>query len=284
MLLDSALEYARKGWYVFPCREYRGDPWIDERGVHRICFEKSPYMKGGFKEATTSEFQIISWWKKWPRACIGVSCEHSNLFVVDVDTKNNKNGINNYMQLGISDAGCLHSITPSSGLHFVWSGIGRTKTNVYQGIDTRGKGGYFIAPPSEILQPETKGKYRAIDDWSRTPEIISEKVLRQLNALREYNHPKRTYDLSNYSAEENFTKAKEALESLQDFRRDNYEDWVNIGMSLYALGDAGLALWDEWSSKSKKYKKGDCEMKWETFEPSEITLGSLLYWAKQDGK
>jgi putative DNA primase/helicase len=47
----------------------------------------------------------------------------------------------------------------------------------------------------------------------------------------------------------------------------NYEEWVVVGMSLkHALGEAGLALWDYWSSKGAKYPGSDAlQAKWASF-------------------
>lgn len=47
-----------------------------------------------------------------------------------------------------------------------------------------------------------------------------------------------------------------------------HDDWVVIGMALkHALGDAGLALWDYWSSKGAKYPGGDAlRTKWASFK------------------
>jgi P4 family phage/plasmid primase-like protien len=77
--------------------------------------------------------------------------------------------------------------------------------------------------------------------------------------------------------------AARALEQLADWRCNDYQAWIEVGMALSELGDVGLALWDTWSRKSKKYSPGVCQEKWGTFEPGNgITLASLYRWAKQD--
>jgi hypothetical protein len=63
-----------------------------------------------------------------------------------------------------------------------------------------------------------------------------------------------------------------------------YNDWVAIGMSLRELGDDGLAIWCEWSSRGRKYVPGECETKWESFSPDGgRTLGTLFHKAKEAG-
>lgn len=47
----------------------------------------------------------------------------------------------------------------------------------------------------------------------------------------------------------------------------DYTEWVTVGMALKAaLGDAGLRIWDDWSSTdAARYNDGECERKWRTF-------------------
>jgi hypothetical protein len=47
-----------------------------------------------------------------------------------------------------------------------------------------------------------------------------------------------------------------------------YDDWLQVGMALYAeLGTAGFAAWDAWSSRGQKYQgAGSLETHWRSFE------------------
>lgn len=63
-----------------------------------------------------------------------------------------------------------------------------------------------------------------------------------------------------------------------------YEEWLRIGMAVHhGLGSRGFALWDEWSSRGSKYQKGECSERWETFQRSGITLGTLFHAANELG-
>ncbi|WP_197688431.1 bifunctional DNA primase/polymerase [Bradyrhizobium lablabi] len=53
---EYALDYARRGWHVFPCKPSN----------------KAPYIAGGLNRATTDPDVIAEWWGQWPHAMIGV--------------------------------------------------------------------------------------------------------------------------------------------------------------------------------------------------------------------
>jgi hypothetical protein len=82
-------------------------------------------------------------------------------------------------------------------------------------------------------------------------------------------------------------QARSALAHLGAAYRDDYDAWLRVGMALRPLGDAGLALWHEWSSSSPKYEPDALDAKWEGFSagggPGQIGLGSLFHWARAAG-
>jgi hypothetical protein len=85
------------------------------------------------------------------------------------------------------------------------------------------------------------------------------------------------------------SKAAAALAQLSTARRDEYTGWLQVGMALRELGDAGLQLWQWWAEASQKYNVGDCQDKWPTFRigtpgGTEITLASLYRYADEDGE
>jgi hypothetical protein len=85
------------------------------------------------------------------------------------------------------------------------------------------------------------------------------------------------------------SKAAAALARLRVERRDEYTGWLQVGMALRELGDAGLQLWQWWSEASPKYKVGECAEKWPTFRigtpgGNDITLASLYRYADEDGE
>ncbi len=137
VLLTAALDYAGRGWHVFPC--------------HR---DKTPATMHGVKDATTDPDRIRRWWTGQPNASIGVACGPAGLVVIDVDVE--KGGFASWQRLkaahGIDD-GTLTSITGGGGRHLLYrapAGFrGRNSAGkLGPGVDVRADGGYIIAPPS----------------------------------------------------------------------------------------------------------------------------------------
>ena len=144
VLLEAALEYARRGWPVFPC--HATGPKA-----------KSPLIARGLLAATTDPQQIIAWWTQWPNASIGrpmgADTQH---WTLDIDVHGGAQGP---QSLAIWESqhhplpATLSVTTASGGRHllFQWPEDGRdvpSRVNVAPGIDVRGRGGYVIAPPS----------------------------------------------------------------------------------------------------------------------------------------
>lgn len=137
--LSLALQYASKGWHVFPIREGTTN---------------KPRVKWG-SDATTDEKVIKGWWKAWPKDNIGIATGPSGLTVVDVDMKHGKNGQETLDELELDYGRLPHTLsaqTPSGGRHLYFAGEARTTVEqVGSGVDTRGSGGaggYVLAPGS----------------------------------------------------------------------------------------------------------------------------------------
>lgn len=76
---------------------------------------------------------------------------------------------------------------------------------------------------------------------------------------------------------------REQLSRLGNWRSDDYDEWVRVGMALSQLGDHGLQLWHQFSARSGKYNPIDLDRKWHSFKPGNgITIASLSYWANED--
>jgi hypothetical protein len=64
---------------------------------------------------------------------------------------------------------------------------------------------------------------------------------------------------------------------------DDYYVWFRIGAAIHdALGDAGYAVFDEWSRESSKYEPRECARKWREFAKiSSIRVETIFWYADQ---
>jgi P4 family phage/plasmid primase-like protien len=83
-------------------------------------------------------------------------------------------------------------------------------------------------------------------------------------------------------------KAREFLKLIKSERADNYDDWLDIGITLYCIGDGcseALDMWLDFSKKTSKinyYSEKYCVYTWNHFENRGKGIGSLANYAKQD--
>lgn len=91
----------------------------------------------------------MQWVKAWPNANVGiVTGAVSNLLILDVD---GLEGINSMKDLDLPDA---PTVVTARGLHYYFKfpqalhNASTTRAGLFPGIDTRGRGGFIVAPPS----------------------------------------------------------------------------------------------------------------------------------------
>lgn len=152
-LRDAAIDYAGRGWPVFPL----------------IPRDKKPIPSDGFRSATTDPRQIDQWWRWRPDANIGIPTGH--LFdVLDVDGPVAVEFLNEYWQaLGVTYSHRGPVSLTGKGWHFLFAPTGKGNRANMLGdkehehppapaecdhprcqsrLDYRGRGGYIVAPPS----------------------------------------------------------------------------------------------------------------------------------------
>lgn len=134
-----AKNWAQMGLPVFPCG-----------------FDKKPLTPHGFKDATADLDAVTKFWRRNPKALVGIPTGAvSGLFVVDLDTDPETGeaiGEASLAALGLSYLiGTVPTVaTPSGGRHLYFRDcdLGNTTNKLGPKIDTRGNGGYIIAPGS----------------------------------------------------------------------------------------------------------------------------------------
>lgn len=170
---DAAIDYARAGLRVFPLAEGSKVPGRTcSRNRDAKAEGREPTCRGecgedghGYLDATTDEARIRSWWREHPEGNIGIATG-DGLLAVDLDVKAPPGGgltgpdavARLEAQIGKLPP-TLTARSASGGLHLYYTvPPGRRFGNrarvrvdgVSSGLDTRGDGGYIVAPPSRL--------------------------------------------------------------------------------------------------------------------------------------
>jgi hypothetical protein len=154
---QAALAAARRGWHVFPCHPE----------------SKRPATKQWEQQATIDEQQIHQCWPDYSRKNVGIATGPSGLLIVDLDQPKNPadlapepwcgrgctTGADVLAWLATEQATSVpHTATvttPSGGRHLYFRQppvleLGNSAGRLGWKIDTRGHGGYVLAPGSII--------------------------------------------------------------------------------------------------------------------------------------
>ena len=161
--LDTALDLASRGFYVFPLKPR--DKW--------------PIVAGGFKAATRDPEQIALWWKRNPDANIGIACEASRLCVMDCD-----HGLTCYEDFvawrdrnGLPPTYTVRSgRRPEFGVQMVYKGPITSTRWALDGCtgDIKSIGGLVVAPPS--IHPDSGEAYAILENLpiAPTPDVVKQ--------------------------------------------------------------------------------------------------------------
>jgi Bifunctional DNA primase/polymerase, N-terminal len=175
-LLHAALDYAARGIPVLPvhCPILRpgretacscGDVSCGSIGKH-------PITAHGLNDASTNREQLEWWWRRFPRANIGLATGHV-FDVLDVDGHVGERSVNQVLA-------AEHAVGPPPGpvvrtgrggwhLYMAPTGLGNPKPRGLEKVDWRGRGGYVVAPPSRHA---TGRRYRWVRDLDTPiPEV-----------------------------------------------------------------------------------------------------------------
>lgn len=140
-MIEYALHYAKKGYYVFPLAPNSKMPLIPKERGGRGCHD-----------ATKDLTQIEAWWNIEPAANIGIATGHDGLLVIDVDPRKTSEWLKSLNSLHLPET--LTIRTPSGGFHhYLYAELSKAITigvNLLPGIDWRCNGGYVVAAGSSI--------------------------------------------------------------------------------------------------------------------------------------
>lgn len=157
--LGLALKLIELGWRIFPCKPDKKPYW------HEVD------LPNGKDNATLDIAQVRAWWNRWPEALIGIYCEKSGFFAIDIDNKDGRNGNQAWTELVETYGGSQPimagpvQITPSGGYHILFKlpqGVKVTNNanKLGPGLDLRSNG--YIC---------TGGKYAWLESFPYTLPI-----------------------------------------------------------------------------------------------------------------
>jgi hypothetical protein len=143
MIHRAALKIAGKGKPVFPCKPNKS-PYYEKNALEHGCLD-----------ATTDPRKITAWWTRWPGANVGIPTgKASGVFVLDLDTY--KPGAMTVAEFEEKYGTIPHTATVRTGrgglqFYFIYPDgeeIRSSSGGLGPHVDTRGEGGYALAPPS----------------------------------------------------------------------------------------------------------------------------------------
>jgi hypothetical protein len=144
---------------VFPCR----------------VADKGPLTLHGFKDASSDPAVIRDWWRRWPKALIGVPAG-VKFVVLDLDLQHVE--AQQWRWQAKLPVTRTHA-TRSGGRHLLFAPdkrVRNTASRLARGVDTRGAGGYIIWWPACGLQVLHGGALATVPDWilaKLQPEPVS---------------------------------------------------------------------------------------------------------------
>ena len=293
-VLKWALEYAEKGWFVFPIHS------VDENGrcscLNPECPDpgKHPKTTNG-QESATIDSNIIRHWfsEEAPLSNIGIATgANSSITVIDLDV-GKKDGTETWAALNTDqiEPETLVSLTGSGGYHlvFIYNSAIPTKTDCLgPGIDVRNDGGYIIAPPSI----HKSGRNYRWDNWGAKIASIPAHLIP--SNIKNYKNKVKTINRNKFTIEQ----IKKMLKYVSS---DNRDMWRNVGIILgreYERSDEAWQIYVDWSStwNGSKGPKHDSIMKEAFYELSKInsdkklTIATILKealtngWIPDDGR
>ena len=305
--LDCALDYAQKGFYVFPCHRVLRDKQCSCKAKNCKRIGKHPTTRNGVLDATTDADQIQRWWGAMPNANIGIATgdelrDGGLLIVVDVDTdtQKGKQGAASLAAL-VAEHGelpdTLMQQTGSGGTHHFFRTSKPYKNDstgrIGKDIDCRCVSGYVVVPPSNHY---SGGRYEwlndepiaAIPDWlvanlvvdGEEPKKGKGKKSGKVDVTADAGE---TFEEEDTKQHEKLTRM-ELVKVLKSVPGDDRDTWWKVGAALKTeLGDDGFEVWDEWSQASDKYDAKIQQVQWRSFKPGELSVGTIIHFAKENG-
>lgn len=268
--LEHAEYLARRGFYIFRLAEN----------------SKFPVAGIPWRDVSTRDIEKIrSWWRcpvtGWEQDFnIGIDTGKSGLYVIDVDTKEGKVGARSFAQLDMIHGfpATVTVTTASGGKHHYYTGAGlrNTTSKLAQDIDTRGEGGFVVAPGSVI-----DGKTYIEETELVTPVPLPGWIAEQLAAYKSTAPQQREKIMSNDNPDD-ITRAKqwlltEAQHAIQGAGGDNMTFATAAKLREFGVSEQTALdlMLDHWND--------DCSPPWEPEDLQRKVENAYKFAAKPQG-
>jgi hypothetical protein len=255
-LLEAALEYARRGWYVLPVKP-DGTTRPDGRP------DKGPLTKlvpNGKTDATTDPATIRKWWRQEPNANIGVNLAASGLVAADVDSYKLDCAWHELVQ-GREIPATLEQSTPSGGRHYIFKA--QPGVNHH---NTKPAGLEIIHDGYVLLEPSRAGgkpyRIECDDDPAPAPDWLP----------RRPDKPAKPGNASDLTFEV-LEDVWDCLAAIPNDRLD-WDFFANVAGAVYnATGgdDIGRVAFEAWCRKCPDNNPAETAKKWREAAQSPFT-------------
>lgn len=281
LVLDAALQYAGRGWHVFPARfKLVGDKW------QKLSWKSAKTSNGQRWGATADPDEIRRDFASASRSAIGIPTgAASGFFVVEADTLegHDVDGIASLRKLETNNdplPATLIAASPSGSLHHYFKyptdvAIKNSTGKLAPGVDVKGDGGMVIAPPSK--RPG-KGMYQWLNQLplAEAPAWLLERISGDENAT----DAQQDGNGRGLVAERELVIAAVAV--IPNTQEVDRTDWIKVGLAIHgATGGEGLDIFDTWSKRHTTYNATDTLDAWKSFRPKEIGAGTLFHLANE---
>lgn len=282
-VLEAALEYAQRGWNVFPLHGITDEGKCTCGNNRCADAGKHPATNGGIKDATKDEERIKELFAR-PEFNVAIATgEKSLLTVLDVDIGPKKEGDKTWRELNAEkgEPETLMARTGSGGIHVLFkynSALNTSSNTLGKGIDCRNDGGYIVAPPS---RHRSGGKYEWLNDLPLgvLPAHLSKRKEKR-GRPRKDDPTRKKYTI------------EEVRGMLDVIPADDRDLWRHVGIILgreFNRDEAAWELYVEWADKwdGKKGRNHNAIMA-EAFhelsqEDGDLSLGTIIHRALQNG-
>jgi Bifunctional DNA primase/polymerase, N-terminal/Primase C terminal 2 (PriCT-2) len=287
-VLDAALEYAARGWAVFP---------VPPGLKCGYSVEKRGFDNGAPWGKTTDETEVREYWRRLPRANIGlVMGAGSNIFDIETDTKAGHANLKQDGAESLAELEAKHKLpatlmfeSPSGSVHRLFAYPGgnvRVRTGPldavnYPGIDCKGDGGMSIAPPSRTR----KGVYKWINKRriAAAPAWLLALVCSRAPAARE---PNIWEQFASSTKQASIAELTLAMAMIPNGIAVGRELWVTVGLALWSAtggSEEGYQLFAAWSRRWPGYNEKKTRTFWDTIKttPRNIAAGTIFFLAEQ---